>query len=702
MISNLQFVFLYILFFITSHVTCQIDSNYDEESKKIDSIYSLLNSGNSNQAFINANKISSHLKNNRAKANLNLFFGYYYNGLANVDSSTYFTKKALKYSEVKNDSLTARLTILAYNLFALNTKIKGLYHESKKWHLLGIKLSEKHNETNLYYTHIHGLASSYMGLNQDEKALDMFKACLQQSNQDEDLKLGAYINLGRIYSSLDKFEQSNKYLLEAKAMCTTHVKQNALANIMLNLGDNLLSKGNKNEALNIYYDVKDICIKNNYNELYLVTLEKLGTLLINEGELDLATVVFLESLTKSMSLNLLRPQMNSYRMLETIAYREKNYKNAYFNNKNYFTIKDSIEKLQKEKEINQLEIKYQSLEKEKAIKLLRVENINKGLKIRNKDVTIEKYKLQKNIIEKENENTILTLQNKAEKRKGEISILKEQERIKEQEIDRQKLIQIIAFITFAILLIPIIGLLINYYQKVQVQSLLLKKEKEISTQKITSLIKDQKLKLIKASIKGQNQERRNIAQEMHDNIGGNLAAIKLQFSQFNNDQEKMELIHQQLDATYEQVRDLSHNLIPKKIIETNFVFLIREHMRSVEEACNMKVDLAFFPEEELSSLHKELQNHLFSICQELTTNTIKHASAKKIDLQIDLSNESLFFIYEDDGNGFNTQTIDTGIGLSNIKNRVKATDGTLNIDSHPNRGTIINIIIPNRDKLNEV
>ena len=695
MISNLQFVFLCTLFFIAPRATSQ-NSNYDKESKKIDAIYTLFNSGNAKKAFIDAKKISNQLKNNKTKANLNLFFGYYYHSLANVDSSIYFTKKALKYSEVKNDSLTARLTILAYNLFALNTKIKGLYHESKKWHFLGIQLSEKYNETNLYYTHIHGLASSYMGLNQDEKALEMFKKCLKQNNQDEDLKLGAYINLGRIYSSLDKFELSNRYLLEAKAMCMNKVRQNALANIMLNLGDNLLSKGNKSEALNIYYEVKNICLENNYHELYLLTLEKLGTLLINDGKIDQATIIFIESLTKAISFNLLRPQMNSYRMLEIIAHRKKDYKNAYFNNKNYFTIKDSIEKLQKEKEINQLEIKYQSLEKEKAIKLLRVENINKSLKLKNKDVTIEKYKLQKNIIKKENENTILVLQNKAGKRKNEISLLKEKERVKEQEIGRQKLIQIIALITFAFLLIPIIGLLINYYQKVQVQSLLLKKEKEISTQKITSLIKDQKLKLIKASIEGQNQERRNIAQEMHDSVGGNLAAIKLQFSQFNNNPKKMALIYKQLDETYEQVRNLSHNLIPKKIRETDFVFLIKEHMKSVEEACNIEVDLAFFPEDKLNIMNKELQNHLFATCQELTTNTIKHANASKIDLQIDLSNESLFFLYEDDGNGFDTSLTESGIGLSNIKNRVNIINGVLNIDSYPNRGTIINIVIPKK------
>ena len=181
---------------------------------------------------------------------------------------------------------------------------------------------------------------------------------------------------------------------------------------------------------------------------------------------------------------------------------------------------------------------------------------------------------------------------------------------------------------------------------------------------------------------------------MHDNVGGNLAAIKLQFSQLSNHPEKLKLIYSQLDDTYEQVRNLSHNLLPKKIRENEFVFLIKEYVKTVEEASQVTINISFFDETKINKLNKVLQNELFSIFQELTTNTIKYAKAKTIDIQLDFLEQGLFFVYEDDGIGFDVSKTTLGIGLTNIKNRIENYKGTLHIDSKPNRGTSINIEIP--------
>lgn len=85
---------------------------------------------------------------------------------------------------------------------------------------------------------------------------------------------------------------------------------------------------------------------------------------------------------------------------------------------------------------------------------------------------------------------------------------------------------------------------------------------------------------------------------------------------------------------------------------------------------------------------------MFSIFQELTTNTLKYADADTIDIQLDLLNSCIFFMYEDNGKGFDVSVTTLGIGLTNIKNRVNDYDGTLHIDSKINRGTSINIEIP--------
>jgi len=269
-------------------------------------------------------------------------------------------------------------------------------------------------------------------------------------------------------------------------------------------------------------------------------------------------------------------------------------------------------------------------------------------------------------------------------------------------LDRQKTIKYTVLVAFFILLIPIVALLIIYYQKLQAQSLLNLKEKEVNEQRVNSLKKDQEIKLIKASVEGQNQERKRIAQEMHDSVGGNLAAIKLQFSQLSNHPDRLNLIYKQLDDTYEQVRSLSHNLLPKKIRENDFVDLIKEYITTVQEASNITINISFYDEVKINALNKILQNELFSVFQELTTNTLKYAKASTIDIQLDLLNACIFFVYEDDGVGFDVSKTTLGIGLTNIKNRIENYNGTLHIDSRVNRGTSINIEIPLKATNNEV
>ena len=687
------FTFLFLCYTTMSMAQKTMSINKIEDQKVTELFYNL-NNGYDQKAYQDAHRLLHTSKSKKTITNTYLLLAYYHNKYVSIDSSTYYTKQALKGKESVSDSLGIRLTILSYQLLAINNNNKGLYQESKKWHIKGVELSEKHNETNLYFTHLHGLASVYVTLNQTQEALALFEKCIKNSN-DEDIILGSYINLGAIYSSLSKYELSNSYLQKAKDICEkdTYRKQ-ALANVMINIGDNYLSAGETDKGILALNEAKKISYQNRFQDLELIVLGKIGKVFFNEKKDDDALLVFSDALIKAMTLGNLDIEMNSYLMLEKLSARRDDYKSAYRYGKRFYEIKDSIANSQAEKEINNLEIKFKTLEKEKTIKLLKIENLNKSLSIKNQNADIEKYKLQKTIIAKQNENQVLQLQNGVEKRKNEITLLKEREALKAVELDREKTIKYIVLVAFFILLVPIVGLLINYYQKLQAQSLLNSKEKEINEQQVISLKKDQELKLIKASIRGQDQERKKIAQEMHDSVGGNLAAMKLQFSQLSKHPEKLKLIYSQLDDTYEQVRNLSHNLLPKKIRENDFVFLIKEYINTVEEASEITFNVSFFDEFKINALNKILQNELFSVFQELTTNTLKYAKATTIDIQLDLLNECLFFVYEDDGIGFDLSKTTLGIGLTNIKNRVDNYNGILHIDSQPNRGTNINIEIP--------
>lgn len=249
---------------------------------------------------------------------------------------------------------------------------------------------------------------------------------------------------------------------------------------------------------------------------------------------------------------------------------------------------------------------------------------------------------------------------------------------------------------FIFLLLPVISLLIIFYQKKRTQNELKKKQEEVSKQKITSLIKDQELKLIKGLIKGQNKERKRIAQELHDNIGGNLAAIKLQLNNtiINGDRKTIRTINNQLDDTYVKVRNLSHNLVPKKFSKNIFCNALEAYFNNIGEMTNITTSFIAYPRNEIDSLDEVLQIEVFKIIQQLITNTIEHAKASFIELQLNLVDNELNILFEDNGIGFSKKHKTSGFGFENMKSRLQKISGVFHIDSRINRGTIIDIEIP--------
>ena len=95
----------------------------------------------------------------------------------------------------------------------------------------------------------------------------------------------------------------------------------------------------------------------------------------------------------------------------------------------------------------------------------------------------------------------------------------------------------------------------------------------------------------------------------------------------------------------------------------------------------------------------KIQTTLYKILQELINNTIKHANATVIDVNVSASSNFINLLFEDNGGGFEKENSLKGVGLINIEKRVKKINGTLNIDTVLGRGTLIDITIPYKYEL---
>ncbi|HEY6142406.1 MAG TPA: tetratricopeptide repeat protein, partial [Flavobacterium sp.] len=636
------------------------------------------------------------LKTSKIKTNtdeINLLLAYYFNKHSLIDSSFFYTNQTLKHNNSNSDSLRFRLSSLCYNLLAINSKKRGLLGESKKWHIKGIEAAQKFNETDLYYTHTHGLALTYSDLDDYTNALKLFKECLNYKESKEVI-IGSYINIGDIYSTLKEYDKSNSYLNKAKILCDKENDYQGKAVVAYSLAVNHQSQKRIDEAIVLYNESIKISDSHELPQIAINARLSVGSILLERNKTDEAKIIFFSALNDAKKLGYLKEQGQIYDNLKEISITQDDYKNAYILANQSSKIKDSITHLQKDKEINELEVKYKTWQKEKEISFLQVENKSKALEIKNKEEALAFLNLQKEISRKENENKILNLHNISQKKASEIISLKKDQLLKMAEINWQKATKKITLYSFLAILIPIIGLLFLYYQRLKTQRLLNQNEKVISEQKIISLVKDQELKLIKASIKGQDKARTKIAKELHDSIGGNLAAIKLQLNSVSTKPDTVQNIQKQLDETYQQVRDLSHNLIPEKFSQNNFSALLEEYQKNLAEIDSLKTSFSAYPKQKIDLIADNLQMEIYKIIQELVTNTLKHAKATSIDLQLNYIEDNLNILFEDNGIGFDSQKKMMGIGFKNINSRLNTISGSMEIDSILKRGTIVNIDIP--------
>ena len=216
----------------------------------------------------------------------------------------------------------------------------------------------------------------------------------------------------------------------------------------------------------------------------------------------------------------------------------------------------------------------------------------------------------------------------------------------------------------------------------------------VSVQNITALMDTEK-ETIAAVIQGLEQERERIAGEIHDGVGPMLAAIKMNLEAImarNASQLDRQSVDEwkgmvsALDETMRDLRAISHELLPGVISDFGLIQAIKSLCSKIDGRRGMGIHFYSNLEKRLAP---EYELSIYRIIQELTNNAIKHSDAENLSIQLLDHQDSLVLIVEDNGKGWDMNDPDlmmTGIGLRNIKGRVKALGGSLIFDTQPGKG----------------
>ena len=223
---------------------------------------------------------------------------------------------------------------------------------------------------------------------------------------------------------------------------------------------------------------------------------------------------------------------------------------------------------------------------------------------------------------------------------------------------------------------------------------------------LTNQIELDKIEMYKLSVKsrekieeGVSKERRRISMELHDGVLSSLASIRVSIAVLLKKIKKFgvqELINfnyeKEINKLENEIRSLSHDLHNQSIEMVDFLELLKDNIKSTK---TLKVTIKQDKIIHWDSVEDFLKSNILRIVQETYKNTLKHSKATNFSVLFSLNDSRLTLKISDNGKGFNINQKNKGIGLSNIKSRVKEfLKGTLEINTTTD-GTVFTITIPN-------
>ena len=203
----------------------------------------------------------------------------------------------------------------------------------------------------------------------------------------------------------------------------------------------------------------------------------------------------------------------------------------------------------------------------------------------------------------------------------------------------------------------------------------------------------------RAIFEGEQNERIRIARDLHDSIGQMLSVVKMRLSSMPAlppDAGKSLLESSQLvDKTLEEVRAISHNLIPEDLA-FGIVRGLENLCRKISAAGEVDVQLSVSDDVRTRTFTVPFSLSLYRIVQEVLGNMMKHAAATQIKVDMSKSAGLIILQIADNGKGFDTGTISAskGIGWKNVFARVNLLNGSVDVRSERISGTRIEITIP--------
>lgn len=493
----------------------------------------------------------------------------------------------------------------------------------------GIEIFESIGDSTSVSKSYQNLAALFSSIDNSDKEIEYLKQSLKTNASNNQLQKGfIYGDLGLAHLRLKKYEQALAYFKKSEEI-SKKLKDVRLDFFVANhFGDYHMYKSEYEKAIPFFEE--SLTINNELNDEYYRAdaLFKLGEAHSKLKRYTKAKAYLNEALVMARMSNTKEIQEKVYLELAFINENLGNYKQAYIYNKLGLKFSDSLKNERFIKQINLLEKQFETKKKDNEINLQK-------LQLEQQKNQLQKRKMQANY----------------------------------------------ALGTAIFFLFSMIGIWMFYKQR-----------QKRKNQELLVLKNEAHINSLESLIEGEEKERLRISKELHDGVNGDLSAIKHKLNtllQLNN--KTIEEAVVMIDKSCEQVRAISHNLVPPALENFDLKSAASDYCTNMNNIHSQKITFNYLGDDVV--LPKIVEINIFRIIQELVTNSIKHASANNIDVQLSIRESDIQLAVEDNGKGFDISNLKTeGIGISNIKHRVSFLNGEIDIASNK-EGTFVNIFM---------
>ncbi len=534
-----------------------------------------------------------------------------------------------------------------YNALGNIYATQGKFTESMQFYYTGMRIAEQHVppvNADYIYNNI-AIALTQLGHAPGEIFIYLNKAEQMASREkNHALRAAVLLNKGIVYNTKKAWDSSRIYLHAALATGDTFNIPNIVHNALSNIGITYLEQNQPQKAMPYLLKADSMnALVDGYQQN--IAFYTLGEAYFKQGAYKQAEYLLLEGLKRAREINQSLIIRELYLTLGKLYGALGQYEQAFRHLTSYIQINNSIAGENVVQHVNQLEVKYRTAQKDKEI--------------------AEK-------------KLLLALQEKNIEQKNKW----------------------IAAISSGIVLLTLLLILLyrGYQHKKRSQA----HQIEFLRQQRELLHKEQEIGQLKAMMKGEEQERIRIGRELHDGIGGLLSAAKINFSaiQRRNDQlaatEDFDNTLMLLDEATSELRKTAHNLMPEILIKSGLAEAITTFCERMQRGQELDIHVQCYGD--LPRLDTSFELAVYRIIQELVHNIIKHARAQSALVQLNWQEDVFNIMVEDNGIGIQAAASEKpGIGLANIRSRVQALNGQVDIESSPGQGTTICITFARKE-----